>query len=130
MVAAVSAEALRKRYPGSPAPALDGFDLTVPPGTVHGLLGPNGAGKTTAVRILATLLRPDSGRAEIDGLDVVTRPADVRRRIGLIGQHAAVDEVLDGRRNLVMFGRLLHLAPVEARRRAEELLERFDLLDA
>jgi ABC-2 type transport system ATP-binding protein len=127
---AVHAAALRKHYPGSPTPALDGFDLTVPPGTVHGLLGPNGAGKTTAVRILATLLRPDSGRAEIDGLDVRTRPADVRRRIGLVGQHAAVDELLDGRRNLVMFGRLLHLTPADARRRAGQLLERFDLLDA
>jgi ABC-2 type transport system ATP-binding protein len=127
---AVRADALRKHYPGSPAPALDGFDLTVPPGTVHGLLGPNGAGKTTAVRILATLLRADSGRAEIDGIDVATRPADVRRRIGLVGQHAAVDEVLDGRRNLVMFARLLHLTPADARRRAAQLLERFGLDDA
>jgi ABC-2 type transport system ATP-binding protein len=126
---AVHAHSLRKRYPGSDAPALDGFDLTVPAGTVHGLLGPNGAGKTTAVRILATLLRADSGRAEIDGIDVAAHPADVRRRIGLVGQYAAVDEILDGRRNLVMFGRLFHLSPADARRRADELLERFGLTD-
>ncbi|GAA5117064.1 hypothetical protein GCM10023320_18790 [Pseudonocardia adelaidensis] len=122
MVAAVSAEALRKRYPGSDEPALDGFDLSVPPGTVHGLLGPNGAGKTTAVRILTTLLRADGGRATIDGVDVATRPADVRRRIGLVGQFAAVDEILDGRCNLVMFGRPFHLTRSDAHRRADELL--------
>jgi ABC-2 type transport system ATP-binding protein len=130
MAAAVSAEALRKRYPGSAELALDGFDLCVPPGTVHGLLGPNGAGKTTAVRILATLLRADGGRAAIDGFDVATQAADVRRRIGLVGQYAAVDEILDGRRNLVMFGRLFHLSRFDARRRADELLARFDLADA
>ncbi|MCO1658454.1 ATP-binding cassette domain-containing protein [Pseudonocardia humida] len=127
---AVHAHALRKHYPGSTGPALGGFDLTVPPGTVHGLLGPNGAGKTTAVRILATLLRADSGHAEIDGIDVAARPGDVRRRIGLVGQNAAVDEVLDGQRNLVMFARLLHLSPPDARRRAAQLLERFDLTEA
>jgi ABC-2 type transport system ATP-binding protein len=127
MVAAVSAEALRKRYPGSDTPALDGFDLSVPPGTVHGLLGPNGAGKTTAVRILTTLLRADGGRATIDGFDVATQAAVVRRRIGLVGQYAAVDEILDGRRNLVMFGRLLHLSSADAHRRADELLTRFGL---
>jgi ABC-2 type transport system ATP-binding protein len=129
MVAAVSAEALRKRYPGSDQPALDGFDLSVPPGTVHGLLGPNGAGKTTAVRILTTLLRADGGRAAIDGFDVATHGADVRRRIGLVGQYAAVDEILDGRTNLVMFGRLFHLSRADAHRRADELLTRFDLAD-
>jgi ABC-2 type transport system ATP-binding protein len=129
MVAAVSAEALRKRYPGSDGPALDGFDLSVPAGTVHGLLGPNGAGKTTAVRILATLLRADGGRATIDGFDVVAQAADVRRRIGLVGQHAAVDEILDGRSNLVMFGRLFHLGRTDAQRRADELLAQFDLAD-
>jgi ABC-2 type transport system ATP-binding protein len=129
MVAAVSAEALRKRYPGSERPALDGFDLSVPAGTVHGLLGPNGAGKTTAVRILATLLRADGGRATIDGLDVTTQAADVRRRIGLVGQYPAVDEILDGRRNLVMFGRLFHLSRADAQRRADELLVRFGLAD-
>jgi ABC-2 type transport system ATP-binding protein len=127
MPAAVIAEALRKRYPGSDEPALDGFDLAVPPGTVHGLLGPNGAGKTTAVRILATLLRPDGGRAAIDGFDVVTQAADVRRRIGLVGQYAAVDELLDGRANLVMFGRLFHLSRTDARQRADDLLTRFGL---
>jgi ABC-2 type transport system ATP-binding protein len=129
MVAAVSAEALRKRYPGSGEPALDGFDLSVPPGTVHGLLGPNGAGKTTAVRILATLLRADGGRAAIDGFDVAAQATEVRRRIGLVGQYAAVDEILDGRSNLVMFGRLFHLSRTDARRRADELLVRFDLAD-
>jgi ABC-2 type transport system ATP-binding protein len=130
MVAAVSAESLRKRYPGSDDAALDGFDLSVPPGTVHGLLGPNGAGKTTAVRILTTLLRADGGRAAIDGFDVATHGPEVRRRIGLVGQYAAVDEILDGRRNLVMFGRLFHLSRADAHRRADELLTRFDLAEA
>ena len=129
MTTAVRAEGLRKRYRAADRPALDGFDLAVPAGTVHGLLGPNGAGKTTAVRILATLLRADGGRAAIDGFDVVTQAADVRRRIGLVGQHAAVDEVLDGRSNLVMFGRLHHLSRADAARRADELLERFGLAD-
>src|SRR4051794_34093687 len=126
----IHAAALGKRYRGSATAALEGFDLTVPPGTVHGLLGPNGAGKTTAVRILCTLLRPDSGRAEIAGCDVRTRAAQVRRRIGLVGQHAAVDELLDARRNLVLFGRLSHLDRAAATRRADELLDRFDLRDA
>jgi ABC-2 type transport system ATP-binding protein len=97
---------------------------------VHGLLGPNGAGKTTAVRVLATLLRADGGRALVDGYDVARRPAAVRERIGLVGQHAAVDEVLGGRENLVMFGRLFHLGKREAGRRADHLLERFGLADA
>ncbi|WP_433282494.1 ATP-binding cassette domain-containing protein [Pseudonocardia xinjiangensis] len=130
MTPAVTAEAIRKRYPGSGALALDGFDLSVPPGTVHGLLGPNGAGKTTAIRILTTLLRADSGRATIAGFDVGTQAAHVRRQIGLVGQYAAVDEILDGRRNLVMFGRLFHLSPAGARSRADELLERFGLTGA
>ncbi|HSA53848.1 MAG TPA: ATP-binding cassette domain-containing protein [Yinghuangia sp.] len=121
------AEALRKEYRG--APALDGFDLEVPHGTVHGLLGPNGAGKTTAVRILSTLLRADGGRAEVAGFDVARDPAEVRVRIGLLGQHAAVDEVLDGRQNLEMFGRLYHLGARTARARAAELLDRFGLAD-
>ncbi|GAA4718075.1 ATP-binding cassette domain-containing protein [Phytohabitans rumicis] len=121
-------EGLRKRY--GELWALDGFDLTVRPGTVHGLLGPNGAGKTTAVRILATLLRADAGRALLDGYDVARQPAQVRSRIGLVGQHAAVDEVLGGRQNLVMFGRLFHLGKREAGRRADHLLERFGLADA
>ncbi|URM94277.1 ATP-binding cassette domain-containing protein [Actinomadura madurae] len=125
---AVSAEGLRKRYGG--AEALAGLDLRVPAGTVHGLLGPNGAGKTTAVRILTTLTRPDGGTARVAGHDVVREPDEVRRRIGLVGQHAAVDEILGGRQNLVMFGRLHHLGAKEARRRADELLERFRLADA
>ncbi|GIE93126.1 ATP-binding cassette domain-containing protein [Paractinoplanes rishiriensis] len=107
--------------------ALDRFDLEVPPGSVHGLLGPNGAGKTTAVRILTTLLRPDAGHASVAGHDVVREADRVRARIGLAGQHAAVDEQLSGRQNLEMFGRLHHLGAAAARRRADELLERFDL---
>ncbi|HET9556274.1 MAG TPA: ATP-binding cassette domain-containing protein [Actinomycetota bacterium] len=121
----VLAEGLRKRY--GPANALDGFDLAVPEGSVCGLLGPNGAGKTTAVRILATLLRPDGGQARVAGFDVVRQAAQVRYRIGLLGQHAALDEVLGGRQNLVLFGRLHHLGAVAAGRRADELLERFGL---
>jgi ABC-2 type transport system ATP-binding protein len=124
---AVRAEGLRKRY--GPTVALDGFDLTVPAGSVYGLLGPNGAGKTTAVRILATLLRPDAGRAEVAGIDVVRGAAEVRRRIGLVGQQAALDEVLSGRQNLEMFGRLHHLGATVARRRADDLLDRFGLAD-
>ncbi|WP_432057310.1 ATP-binding cassette domain-containing protein [Streptomyces sp. bgisy022] len=125
---AVHARALEKRYDGRRA--LDGFDLTVRTGTVHGLLGPNGAGKTTAVRILSTLLRLDAGRATVAGLDVARRPREVRARIGLAGQYAAVDEVLTGRQNLEMFGRLFHLGGARARARAAELLEQFDLTDA
>ena len=121
------AEGLRKRY-GDTA-ALDEFDLAVRAGSVCALLGPNGAGKTTAVRILSTLLRLDGGRATVAGYDVVRQAAEVRRRIGLVGQHAAVDEVLSGRQNLVMFGRLYHLSPSAARARAEELLVRFGLAD-
>jgi ABC-2 type transport system ATP-binding protein len=120
----VLAEGLRKRY--GRASALDGFDLAVPSGTVCGLLGPNGAGKTTAVRILTTLLRPDGGRARVAGFDVVRQAAQVRYRIGLLGQHPAVDEVLSGRQNLVLFARLHHLGAAAAGR-ADELLERFGL---
>ncbi|TQS29452.1 ATP-binding cassette domain-containing protein [Microbispora sp. KK1-11] len=127
MTYAIAAEGLRKRYGNTPA--LDGVDLAVGEGTVHGLLGPNGAGKTTAVRILTTLLRPDGGTARVAGFDVVRQAADVRRGIGLVGQHAAVDEVLSGRQNLVMFGRLHHLRPAAARARADELLARFGLAD-
>jgi len=126
--AAVFAEGLRKRY--GEARALDGFDLTVPEGSVCGLLGPNGAGKATAVRILSTLLRPDGGRAEVAGSDVVRQAGEVRFKIGLAGQQAAVDEVLTGRQNLVMFGRLYHLGARAAGRRADELLERFGLAEA
>ncbi|WP_335933811.1 ATP-binding cassette domain-containing protein [Streptomyces sp. PTD5-9] len=110
--------------------ALDGFDLTVGRGVVHGLLGPNGAGKTTAVRVLSTLLRFDGGRAEVAGLDVAREPRRVRARIGLAGQYAAVDEVLTGRQNLEMFGRLFHLGGDRARRRAAELLDQFGLVGA
>ncbi|MFC6087184.1 ATP-binding cassette domain-containing protein [Sphaerisporangium aureirubrum] len=124
---AIIAEGLRKRY--GDTHALAGFDLAVPAGTVYGLLGPNGAGKTTAVRILTTLVRPDAGRAAVAGFDVVRQAGQARYRIGLIGQHAALDEVLSGRQNLVMFGRLHHLGVAAARRRAGELLERFGLAD-
>jgi ABC-2 type transport system ATP-binding protein len=130
MAAAVLADALRKHFPGSPAPALDGFTLSVAPGTVHGLLGPNGAGKTTAVRILTTLLRADAGRAEVDGVDVARDPHRARARLGLVGQHTAVDDVLDGRTNLVLFGRLQRLSRAAARERATELLDRYALADA
>ncbi|NUK03094.1 ATP-binding cassette domain-containing protein [Streptomyces lunaelactis] len=125
---AVLAEAIQKRY-GEKC-ALDRFDLAVRKGTVHGLLGPNGAGKTTAVRVLATLLRFDGGRAEVAGIDVARDPRRVRGRIGLTGQYAAVDEILTGRQNLEMFGRLFHLGGKRAALRAGELLERFDLVDA
>jgi len=127
MTDAIVAEGLRKKY-GDKA-ALDGLDLRVARGTVHGVLGPNGAGKTTAVRILTTLLRPDEGRAEVAGHDVVRQAYEVRLRIGLLGQHAAVDEELSGRQNLDMFGRLHHLGARRARGRADELLERFGLAD-
>lgn len=110
--------------------ALDMLNLRVPTGMIYGLLGPNGSGKTTAVRILATLARPSAGRAEVCGLDVATHPDAVRRKIGLTGQHAAVDERLPGRVNLVMFGRLSHLGERGARQRAVECLERFDLAHA
>ena len=125
---AVLAKGLQKRY--GDVRALDGFDLAVPHSMVYGLLGPNGAGKTTAVRILTTLLRPDGGRAEVAGYDVARWPRMVRRRIGLAGQFAAVDEILTGRQNLKMFGRLFHLGPGRAGRRADELLEQFDLTEA
>lgn len=124
---AIRAEGLTKNY--GELRALAGFDLEVPQATVCGVLGPNGAGKTTAVRVLTTLLRPDAGRAEVAGIDVVRRPLDVRARIGLVGQHAAVDEVLGGRQNLVLFGRLHGLGGAAARRRADELLEQFELAD-
>jgi daunorubicin resistance ABC transporter ATP-binding subunit len=110
--------------------ALDGLDLEVDEGTVFGLLGPNGAGKTTLVKILATLLVPTSGRASVLGRDVVAEPLAVRRRIGLAGQFAAVDEELTGRENVEMVGRLYRLNSAESRKRAGELLERFGLSDA
>ena len=125
---AILAEGLEKSY--GKTRALAGLELEVEEGTVLGLLGPNGAGKTTAVRILTTLLRPDAGRAEVSGLDVVGQADELRSRIGLTGQYAAVDEYLTGRENLQMFGRLYHLPRKEVRRRADKLLERFDLVDA
>jgi ABC-2 type transport system ATP-binding protein len=125
---AILAEGLEKSY--GKTRALAGLYLEVEEGTVLGLLGPNGAGKTTAVRILTTLLKPDAGSAEVSGLDVVGQADELRSRIGLTGQYAAVDEYLTGRENLEMFGRLYHLPKKEVRRRADELLERFDLVDA
>ncbi|MDE0230604.1 MAG: ATP-binding cassette domain-containing protein [Spirochaetaceae bacterium] len=121
----VEASGLVKRY--REVTALDGLDLAVAEGSVLGLLGPNGAGKTTAVSILATLLEPDAGSARVAGVDVVASPREVRRRIGLSGQFAAVDEHLTGFENLVMVGRLYHLGRHRARARAGELLELFDL---
>nr|WSW68485.1 ATP-binding cassette domain-containing protein [Streptomyces sp. NBC_00995] len=124
---AIVVEGVHKRY--GTKRALDGLDLTVARSTVHAVLGPNGAGKTTAVRILSTLSRHDRGRAEVAGHDVRRRPAEVRRRIGLLGQNAAVDEQLGGRQNLEMFGRLYHLGARRAGARADELLDRFGLAD-
>ncbi|MEV7864578.1 ATP-binding cassette domain-containing protein [Streptomyces sp. NPDC088124] len=121
----IVAEGVRKRYGAKRA--LDGFDLRVRRGTVHGVLGPNGAGKTTAVRVLSTLLRPDEGVVRVAGHDVRTQGREVRRRIGLLGQHAALDEDLSGRQNLEMFGRLYHLGARRAGARADELLARFGL---
>ncbi|HIW91258.1 MAG TPA: ATP-binding cassette domain-containing protein [Candidatus Corynebacterium avicola] len=109
--------------------ALDGFTLTVAPGTIHGLLGPNGAGKSTAVGVLSTLTRHDGGAAQVSGIDVTDGTA-VRGRIGLVGQDAAVDEILSGRQNLVMFARLLSLSRKDATRRATELLDQFALTEA
>jgi ABC-2 type transport system ATP-binding protein len=124
----IRAEGLVKTYGG--LRALDGLDLTVPEGTVLGLLGPNGAGKTTAVRILTTLLPADGGTATVAGLDVRRQAAQVRARIGLSGQYAAVDEYLTGYENLDMIGRLYGLGRTQARARARELLDRFTLADA
>lgn len=125
---AVVARGLSKRY--GQVKALDGIDVSVPTGSVLGLLGPNGAGKTTAVRILATLLTPDSGTAKVAGVDVLTNPREVRRRIGLSGQYAAVDEYLTGFENLDMIGRLYHLGRKASRGRARELLAQFRLEEA
>jgi ABC-2 type transport system ATP-binding protein len=124
----ILATGLVKRY--KKVEALKGLDLTVPEGKVLALLGPNGAGKTTAVRVLATLLKPDAGSASIAGVDVLKDPSGVRARIGLSGQYAAVDEHLTGYENLEMVGRLYGLSKARSRDRARELLERFDLADA
>jgi daunorubicin resistance ABC transporter ATP-binding subunit len=125
---AIVAEGLVKTF-GS-TKALNGLDLEVPQGMVYGLLGPNGAGKTTAVRVFSTLLRPDGGRAQVLGHDVLAHAAEVRRVIGLTGQYAALDESLTGRANLVMIGQLSRLTARAAKRRAGEMLERFDLTEA
>ncbi|WP_406240864.1 ATP-binding cassette domain-containing protein [Streptomyces anulatus] len=128
---AIQAEGLRKRYGGKEIKnALNGVDLIVPAGTVFGLLGPNGAGKTTTVRILATLLTADEGEASVAGFDVRRQSKEVRRRIGLTGQYAAVDERLTGRENLRLIGTLYHLGKTATRARADELLELLDLTDA
>jgi ABC-2 type transport system ATP-binding protein len=124
---AIRARNLRKQF--GETVVLDDFNLTVQRGTVHGLLGPNGAGKTTAVRLLTTLLRIDSGSADVAGFDVASHPDQVRASIGLVGQHAAVDEILTARQNLTMFGKLYHLTPRQASQRADELLAQFDLAD-
>src|SRR3954465_4875800 len=128
MTGAIYAEGLVKTF--GKVHALDGVDLNVPEGTVLGLLGPNGAGKTTAVRVLTTLLRPDSGKAVVAGVDVLKQPNEVRRRIGLSGQFAAVDEYLTGRENLRMVGELYQMSGRDAKARATELLERFNLAEA
>ncbi|MET9313581.1 ATP-binding cassette domain-containing protein [Kribbella sp. NPDC003505] len=125
---AIEAVGLVKKYGNTTA--LAGVDLSVPTGTVLGVLGPNGAGKTTAVRILGTLLRPDGGHATVGGYDVVRDAGKVRGIIGLTGQYASVDEDMSGRRNLIMIGRLLGYSRPQARAKADELLERFELTDA
>jgi ABC-2 type transport system ATP-binding protein len=128
MPGAIYAEGLVKTF--GDVRALDGVDLDVPEGTVLGLLGPNGAGKTTTVRVLTTLLQPDSGSAVVAGIDVLKHPNEVRRSIGLSGQFAAVDEYLTGRENLQMVGQLYQLSARDAKARALQLLERFNLADA
>jgi ABC-2 type transport system ATP-binding protein len=132
-MAFLEAHELRVTYRPRKAPvvhALDGLDLAVPSGTVLGLLGPNGAGKTTAVKVLTTLIRPESGTATIDGIDVVREPDRIRRMIGVSGQYAAVDENLTAIENLDMVGRLYHLAARDSRRRARDLVDLFDLTEA
>jgi ABC-2 type transport system ATP-binding protein len=125
---AIAADGLVKNY--GRTRALAGLNLRVPRGTIYGLLGPNGAGKTTAVRVFATLLRPDGGRAQVLGHDVVGQAARVRESIGLTGQYAALDEYLTGRANLIMIGRLSRLTAAAAKARADELLDRFGLAGA
>ena len=126
----IIAENLVKTYRNGEVKALDGLNLDVEEGTVLGILGPNGAGKTTTVRVLATLLKPDSGHATVGGIDVLKNPKAVREIIGLSGQYAAVDETLTGWDNLVMFGRLYHLSSADAKARAHELLQQFSLTDS
>lgn len=128
----IQAEGLKKTYTSKSGPvhALAGLNLSVPQGTVKALLGPNGAGKTTAVKVLTTLIKPDEGTAHIDGIDVVRNPKAARRIIGASGQYAAVDENLTGFENLEMVGRLYHLGARTARRRAQELIDQFELTEA
>ncbi len=126
----IIAENLVKTYRSGEVKALDGLNLDVEEGTVLGILGPNGSGKTTTVRVLATLLKPDSGHATVGGIDVLKNPKAVREIIGLSGQYAAVDETLTGWDNLVMFGRLYHLSSADAKARAHELLQQFSLTDS
>lgn len=128
MTLAISARGLTKHF--GDVKALNGIDIDVEQGTVVGLLGPNGSGKTTTVRILSTLLQADAGSATVGGFEVGSQPDEVRNVIGLTGQYAAVDEYLTGRENLELFGRLFHLSKADAKTRAAELLERFDLTDA
>src|SRR3954468_11389892 len=128
MAHAIRATGLTKKY--GHVVALDGLDLEVEAGTVMGLLGPNAAGKTTTVRVLTTLIRPDAGRAEVAGIDVLRQPRELRRQIGAWGQYAAVDEHLTGFENLDMVGRLYHLGASASRTRARELLDQFDLVHA
>jgi ABC-2 type transport system ATP-binding protein len=125
---AIRVEGLRKSF--GDVHALAGIDLDVPRGTVLGVLGPNGAGKTTAVKVLTTLILPDSGSVIVDGMDVVKNPAGVRRSIGLAGQSAAIVDELTGRENLDIIGRLYHLGKAQVKARTTELLERFDLTEA
>jgi ABC-2 type transport system ATP-binding protein len=127
---AIIARDLVKTYRKGEVRALDGLSLEVEQGTVLGVLGPNGAGKTTCVRVLSTLIRPDSGYAEVAGIDVIKHPNQVREIIGLSGQYAAVDETLTGWDNLLMFGQLYHLGSKKAKERATELLEQFRLTDS
>src|SRR6266481_5862998 len=130
-VCAIAARGVRKQYAGAKeGTGLNGFDLEVRAGSVCGLLGPNGAGKTTAVKILSTLLELDDGQASVAGFDVMTQARQVREHIGLVGQYAAIDEILTGRQNLVMFGQLKHLSSRQAKLRADALLEQFALTDA
>ena len=129
-IPAIAAHQVYKRYAGVRGKAaLDGFDLAVPSGTVCALLGPNGAGKTTAVKILSTLLRLDTGQASVAGFDVMTQARQVREHIGLVGQYAAIDEILTARQNLVLFARLNHLSSRQATLRADTLLEQFALTE-
>lgn len=132
MVSFITATDLVKTYASSKSvvTALNGLSLEVPEGTILGLLGPNGAGKTTTVKVLTTLIRPDSGEATIDGVDVIAEPERIRRMIGVSGQYAAVDESMTGFENLDMVGRLYHLSAAQSKARAAELIEMFDLTEA